>query len=80
MLLWLWCRPGVPALIVPLALEPPYAEGAAQGIAKKTKKKPKQNRVKENGGLGTIVFDRAFREGLAEDVTFEQRPEGGKEN
>ena len=29
MLLWLWCRPASTALIRPLALEPPYAAGAA---------------------------------------------------
>ena len=29
MLLWLWCRPVVTALIRPLAWEPPHAEGAA---------------------------------------------------
>ena len=32
---WLWCRPVATALIGPLALEPPYAAGAAQEIAKK---------------------------------------------
>ena len=28
-LLWLWCRPVATTLIGPLALEPPYATGAA---------------------------------------------------
>ena len=28
-LLWLWCRPAVTALILPLVWEPPYAIGAA---------------------------------------------------
>ena len=36
-LLWLWRRPGATAPIQPLAWEPPYAAGAAQEIAKKTK-------------------------------------------
>ena len=30
--------------------------------------------------MGATIFDRAFREGLTEEVTFEQRPEGGKKN
>ena len=34
-LLWLWCTPAATALIRPLAWEPPYAAGAAQGKAKK---------------------------------------------
>jgi len=41
-LLWLWCRPAATAPIGPLAWEPPYAEGAAQEIAKKKKKKKPQ--------------------------------------
>ena len=41
MLLWLWCRPAATAPIGPLAWEPPYAEGAAQEIAKRPKKKKK---------------------------------------
>ena len=28
-LLWLWCRPAAPALILPLAREGPYAAGVA---------------------------------------------------
>ena len=39
MLLWLWCRPAATAPIRPLPWEPPYAEGAAQEIAKRPKKK-----------------------------------------
>ena len=35
-LLWLWCRPVAPALIQPLAWEPPYAKSTA---LKKPKKK-----------------------------------------
>ena len=35
----LWRRPGAPALIRPLAWEPPYAVGAAQEMAKRQKKK-----------------------------------------
>ena len=38
-LLWLWRMPVATALIRPLAWEPPYAVGAAQEMAKKTKKK-----------------------------------------
>ena len=38
-LLWLWHRPVATALIQLLAWEPPCAAGAAQEIAKKTKKK-----------------------------------------
>ena len=38
-LLWLWGRPGATALTGPLAWEPPSATGAAQEMAKKTKKK-----------------------------------------
>lgn len=34
---------------------------------------------KENDGMGAAAFDRDFREGLTEEVTFEQRLEGGKE-
>ena len=37
-LLWLWCRPAATAPIRPLALEPPYATGAAQEKAKRPKK------------------------------------------
>ena len=35
-LLWLWHMPVAPALIRPLAWEPPYAAGAAQEIATTT--------------------------------------------
>ena len=38
-LLWLWRRLAATALIRLLAREPPYAVGAAQEMAKKTKKK-----------------------------------------
>ena len=37
-LLWLWCRSVAPALIRPLAWEPPYATGAALEKAKGKKK------------------------------------------
>ena len=37
--MWLWCRLAAAAPIRPLAWEPPYAEGAAQEMAKKKKKK-----------------------------------------
>ena len=40
-LLWLWRRPVATAPIRPLAWEPPYAEGAAQEMAKRQKKKKK---------------------------------------
>ena len=36
-LLWLWRRLAATASIRPLAWEPPYAAGAAQEMAKKTK-------------------------------------------
>jgi len=42
-LLWLWCRLAATAPIQPLAWEPPYATGAAQEMAKKTKKKKKKS-------------------------------------
>jgi len=45
-LLWLWRRPVATAPIRPLAWEPPYAAGAAQEIAKKTKKKKKFRNIK----------------------------------
>ena len=38
-LLWLWCRPAAAAPIGPLAWEPPYAEGVAQEMAEKKKRK-----------------------------------------
>ena len=37
-LLWLWCRPAAPALIQPLAWEPPYAVGAGLTKTKQTDK------------------------------------------
>ena len=37
-LLWLWCRPAATAQIRPLALEPPYALGAALKRQKEKKK------------------------------------------
>ena len=43
-LLWLWRRPVATAPIGPLAWEPPYAEGAAQEIAKKKKRKKKKKK------------------------------------
>ena len=45
-LLWLWHRPVVTALIQPVAWEPPYAAGVAkkrQKDKKKKKKKKKKN-------------------------------------
>ena len=44
-LLWLWHRLVVTALIRPLAWEPPYAAGAALKKTKKKKKKKKVNVV-----------------------------------
>ena len=44
-LLWLWCRRAATALIRPLAWEPPHAEGAAQEMAKRQKKKNKLSRT-----------------------------------
>ena len=43
-LLWLWCRPAATALIRPLAWEPPYAEGAGLGKAKKKEDKKQTNK------------------------------------
>ena len=37
-LLWLWCRLVAPALIRPLAWEPPYAVGVALQMAKRQNK------------------------------------------
>ena len=42
LLLWLWHRPVATAPIGPLAWEPPYATKAAQKMAKKTKKKKRE--------------------------------------
>ena len=47
-LLWLWRRPAAIAAIRPLAWEPPYAEGAAQEMAKRQKKKRKEKKRKRN--------------------------------
>ena len=44
-LLWLWRRPAATALIRPLAWEPPHAAGAAQEMAKKTKKQNKKKAI-----------------------------------
>ena len=44
---WLWCRPVATALIRPLALELPYAKGAALRKGKKTKKKKKKKRKRK---------------------------------
>ena len=46
-LLWLWRRPAATASIRPLPWEPPYAEGAAQEIAKRQKKKKKKKKERE---------------------------------
>ena len=45
MLLWLWCRPAVVALIQPLAWEPPFAMVAALKRLKKFFKINKENIV-----------------------------------
>ena len=42
-LLWLCRRPAATALIRPLAWEPPYAEGVAQEMAKRQRKKKKND-------------------------------------
>ena len=47
-LLWLWCRPVATAPIQPLALEFPYAAGAALKRAKNKKEKKKRKKEKEN--------------------------------
>ena len=44
-------RPVATALIQPLALEPPYAAGAAQRNSKKTKKKKKKKRKKKKNTI-----------------------------
>ena len=44
-LLWLWRRPVAAALIRPLAWEPPYAVGAAQGNSKKRQKNKKIKKI-----------------------------------
>ena len=44
-LLWLWCRPAAVALVLPLACEPPYAEGAALKSKKKKKKAKTQKKT-----------------------------------
>ena len=41
-LLWLWYRPAATPLILPLAWEPPYAEGTALKRQKTKKKKKEQ--------------------------------------
>ena len=46
LLLWLWRRLVVTALIRPLAWEPPYAVGATLKRQKKTKKRPNNNNNK----------------------------------
>ena len=46
-LLWLWCRPAATAPIWPLALELPYAMGAALKIPKKKKRKERKKERKE---------------------------------
>ena len=51
MLLWLWRRPVAIAPIRPLAWEPSYAVGAAQEIAKKTKRQEKEKKMDDKEGL-----------------------------
>ena len=46
-MLWLWRRPVATAPIRPLAWESPYAEGAAQEMAKRQKKKKKKKKIKK---------------------------------
>ena len=53
-LLWLWCRPVATAPIGPLAWEPPYAEGGAQEIAKRQKKKKCGEFPLWHNGIGSI--------------------------
>ena len=45
-LLWLWCRPVAVALIQPLALEAPHAEGVSLK-RRKEKKKKKERKTEE---------------------------------
>ena len=56
-LLWLWCRPAATAPIRPLALETPYAIGAAP---EKTKNKIKQNKVLLDYNLKYKVIIREY--------------------
>ena len=51
-LLWLCRRPAATTPIGPLAWEPPYAIGAAQEMAKRQKKTPKNK--KQNCHLGFL--------------------------
>ena len=44
-LLWLWRRPVATAPIRPLAWEPPYAEGAAQEMAKRQQQQQKETEI-----------------------------------
>ena len=58
-LLWLWRRPAAIAPIQPLAWEPPYAERAAQEMAKRQKQKTnktldKQKQKKGKNRMGQI--------------------------
>ena len=46
-LLWLWHRLAATALIRPQVWEPPYAEGAAQEMARRQKKKKDKHTVKQ---------------------------------
>ena len=49
-LLWLWCKPVATAPIQALALEAPYAMGAALKKKKKKKKERKNNVVERDSG------------------------------
>ena len=55
-LLWLWCKPVATAPIRPLALEPPYAMGAA---IEKAKRQIKNKKIKR----GQVWWQKSDREG-----------------
>ena len=59
-LLWLWRRLAAPALIRPLAWEPPYAAGAAQEIATTTTTKRQKKKKKEFSPQGLNGADRGL--------------------
>ena len=54
-LLWFWRRPAATAPIRPLAWKPPYAEGAAQEMAKRQKQTNKKKSLLTIIRLGNIT-------------------------
>ena len=72
-LLWLWRRPAATALIGPLAWEPPYAAGAAQEMAKKTKKK-KPSRRPNSPRLQAVLQSHSHQDNVVLDPKQKDRP------